>query len=903
VTGLGGLPSRRRLGAFIALLSLALLPHGASPREDGLPAAKAALDDGIRDFSKGDYAAALPLIRRAVETGQRLLPPGDLQLGIGLYYLAATYYQLGDPARAETPARSAVRIGQQRLGADDARLAAARRLLASINRESGNFQEALDLDRTNGEAVRAAKGADSIEFALALNQIAVDQQSLGQYAQARESIERALAIGRAKPGVRGQAMAVGLNNLAAIDASLGQYERGLPLIERALSLYEADGPAKDDLVVMMRMVHARTLCGLGRCADALSEARRAVAGYEALGTAAGRAYRSLILLAYVDVQLGRDADARQVLERALALRQGMEGSRHPDLAFILTLQARVRLRLGEREAALDLMEQALPIAVHGGNPEYLWRAQDALREALAATGRREAAIYWGKAAINTIQSMRSSLRGIEEQAQLAFVQDKRQPYKDLAALLIDAGRLSEAEQVLALLKSQELSQLITRGDAPRPGAELVGPERGAAEQYDRLVADQVNRARELDELERRSRYEALSAADEARRRSLAEEATEWRSNFRKWVGEMPASFAGGAGGAPSPQQVASQSSALSTLVRADPGAIGLYYLVTDDALSIIVVSARGSFGLRTGIAAVELNRRIAELRRALTDPSVDPRPSAQLMYRALIEPVKAQIEAAQAHTLVLSLTENLRYVPFAALFDGQQYLVERYAVAQVAIGVRPNLDPANNPWQVSAFGSTEAAPPLAPLKGVRDELKAIVHEPGASSGVLPGTIRLDLEFDREHLEAALRGQHRVVHIGSHFVLSANGDEQDSYLLLGDKSHLSLDQIATLDFSGVDQLTLSACNTASGGGRNEKGIEVEGMAALVAQQGAASVLASLWPVSDSSTAELMQGFYAARTSGAGLARAAALRQAQLGLLHGRFSHPFHWAPFVILGSWL
>jgi CHAT domain-containing protein len=99
------------------------------------------------------------------------------------------------------------------------------------------------------------------------------------------------------------------------------------------------------------------------------------------------------------------------------------------------------------------------------------------------------------------------------------------------------------------------------------------------------------------------------------------------------------------------------------------------------------------------------------------------------------------------------------------------------------------------------------------------------------------------------------------------------------------------------------LTLSACNTASGGGRNEKGIEVEGMAALVAQQGAASVLASLWPVSDSSTAELMQGFYAARTSGAGLARAAALRQAQLGLLHGRFAHPFHWAPFVILGSWL
>jgi CHAT domain-containing protein/tetratricopeptide (TPR) repeat protein len=895
--------SRCRLGALLALLSMALQPALAWPREDSLPAAKAAMDGGIRAFSKGDYARALPLIRQALDSGQRLLPPDDLQIGIALYYLAATYYQLGDPARAEAPAQRALEVGHKRLAPDDDRLAAARRLLASIRRESGDVQKALELDRTNGEAVRAAKGADSTDFALALNQIAVDEQYLGHYPQAREAIEQALAIGRARPGVRAQAMAVGLSNLAAIDAALGQYERGLPVIGQALKLYEAGGPAKDELIVTMRMVHARILCGLGRLADALAEARSAVATYEGLGNPGGRAYRCLILLAYVEEQLGRDADARPILERALALRQGAEGSRNPDLAFILTLLGRVRLKLGEREAALDLMERALPIAVEGGNPEYVRRAQDGMREVLAATGQREAAIYWGKAAVNTIQSVRASLRGMEEEAQAAFVQDKRQPYKDLAALLIDAGRLAEAEQVLALLKDEELAQLVTRGDAGRPSAALVGAERSAAERYDRLVADQVGRARELDELERRSRYEPLSAADDARRRELLEEATEWRRNFRNWVGDLPSNLAGGVDRAVTPQQVADQSGTLSSLVRSEPGAVGLYYLVTDEALLIIVVSPRASFGLRTEISAMELNRRIADLRRALMDPSLDPRPAAQLMYRTLIEPVRAQIEMAQAHTLVVSLTDSLRYVPFAALFDGRQYLAERYAVAEVAGGVRPALDAAPQSWQVSAFGLTEAVPPLAPLKGVRAELQAIVREPGTRSGVLPGTIRLDRDFDREHFEAALRGPHRVVHIGSHFVLAATGDEQDSYLLLGDHSHLSLDQIATLDFSGVDQLTLSACNTASGGGRNEKGIEVEGMAALVVQQGAASVLASLWPVSDASTAELMQAFYNARVSGAGQTRAEALRQAQLGLLRGRFAHPFYWAPFVILGSWL
>jgi len=76
--------------------------------------------------------------------------------------------------------------------------------------------------------------------------------------------------------------------------------------------------------------------------------------------------------------------------------------------------------------------------------------------------------------------------------------------------------------------------------------------------------------------------------------------------------------------------------------------------------------------------------------------------------------------------------------------------------------------------------------------------------------------------------------------------------------------LSLAQIKTLPniFSGVDLLTLSACNTATGGtGANGK--EVEGFGVLAQRQGAKSVIASLWPVADSSTKVLMQEFYRLR----------------------------------------
>jgi CHAT domain-containing protein len=469
---------------------------------------------------------------------------------------------------------------------------------------------------------------------------------------------------------------------------------------------------------------------------------------------------------------------------------------------------------------------------------------------------------------------------------------------------------------------------------------MVGAERSAASQFEKLIGSELELEHELDALERRAALEPLPAKDEARRINLKEEATQWRANLKQWLAALPKQLAAQPGAnAPSASDLVGASTALSTLVRSDPDAVGLYYVVTEDYLSVIIATARGSFGRRIDVGAVEINRRIAKLRAALIDPRVDPRPAARAMYETLLAPIADDLEKAQAHTLVLSLTDNLRYIPFAALYDGRQYLVERYAVAQVLAGATPRRESGHAPWQISAFGMTQEAPPLQALAGVRAELESIVRLPGGSSGVLPGTISLDDEFDRRHLEAALRGEHRVVHIGSHFVLRPGADEDGSYLLLGDRSHLGLDEIATLDFTGVDQLTLSACDTATGGGRDGDGIEVEGMAAAVAKQGAASVLASLWPVSDRSTANLMLGFYSGRTAGSGLGRAAALQRAQIALLRGPiampaaaatvaapepappaatgtdggtpfhvnpalpYAHPFFWAPFVIMGNWL
>jgi len=873
---------------------------------DSLQAAKAEMDLADDYYNQGEFKDALPLMEHAVAVGQRLLPPDDPRLAVAIFALASTYYQFDDLERALPMAQHAVDTGTRILDPGDVRLAKAYALLASIYRDKGEYGKALAMDKRNATVIRNSKGPDSVEFAVALNRLFIDFQSTGQYALARTAIQRAMDIGAKLYGADSDKLLVGMLNLSANYGMLGQFDLALPLVERALKAYERNGPSHSELLVMMLTVHARVLCGLGRCQEGLADALRSVEVYGKLDNPTGRAYRCLISLAYIYEQLGRYADARAPLEQALAVRQSIKGSINPDLAFVMTLLAQVKLKLGDRDGALDLLQQALPVAVRGGNPEYLWRVQDGLRDVLAAGALREPAIYWGKTTINTIQSMRASLAGIQVDAQQAFVQDRRGAYKALASLLIDAGRLGEAEQVLALLKDQELSQLVRRGDAPRPTADLVGAERGAEDDYEKLVNDEIARAKELDTLERRAKYETLSDEDEKRRKNLADESTDWRANFKKWLAALPARLASSPGtAAPSNQQISSATGALANVVKADPDAVGLYYVVCDDYLLVIIATPRGSFARHIAVGAVELNHRVADLRQALISPQQDPHAAAQAMYHILIEPIAADLDKVKAHTLVLSLTDNLRYIPFAALYDGQHYLVERYAVAQVLAGAKSTASAARSPWQVSAFGMTQAAPPLAALHGVREELESIVQAPGSQHGVLPGTIALDADFNRDHLEAALRGEHRVLHIGSHFVLSANGDEESSYLLLGDKTQLTLGQIGTLDFSGVDQLTLSACNTANGGGKDENGLEVEGMASLVATQGAASVLASLWPVSDQSTATLMRAFYERRSAGAGLPRAQALQQAQLGLLQGSsgFAHPFYWAPFVIMGNWL
>lgn len=373
------------------------------------------------------------------------------------------------------------------------------------------------------------------------------------------------------------------------------------------------------------------------------------------------------------------------------------------------------------------------------------------------------------------------------------------------------------------------------------------------------------------------------------------------------------------------------------LTKLPAGTVAIYYLGGERQLDILVVTRSGRTVFRQPVTPAQLDARIKAFRLSLQNRHTDPRDQARALYDLLLSPAAPALRDAGASTLMLSLDGQLRYLPFAALHDGQGWLAERYALdlytsaAPAALLARPAPR-----WQIAAFGRTAGAEGFSPLPAVRAELESIVRDASMKSqGVLPGVARLDRDFTAASLSSSLRGETKVIHIASHFAFQS-GDPRASFLLLGDGSRLSLADLASPDyrFDRVDLVTLSACETALNGD-DSYGQEVEGLGTLLQGQGAAAVLATFWNVADTSTATFMHAFYAQREAH-GLSRAQALRQAQLAFIRGEgettaapderqrgasregaadiavpfhaeagrpLAHPYYWAPFVLMGNWL
>jgi CHAT domain-containing protein len=176
--------------------------------------------------------------------------------------------------------------------------------------------------------------------------------------------------------------------------------------------------------------------------------------------------------------------------------------------------------------------------------------------------------------------------------------------------------------------------------------------------------------------------------------------------------------------------------------------------------------------------------------------------------------------------------------------------------------------------------------------------------------LIPGSeLMLALGFDASHSTATdpKLGQYRIIHFATHGLLNSLHPELSGIVLsLVDKrgqpqnGFLRLNEIYGMRLP-VDMVVLSACQTALG--KEIKGEGLVGLTRGFMYAGAARVVASLWKVDDTASAELMKHFYEEMFGSQNLRPAGALRAAQIAVWKQRqTAHPYYWAAFVLQGEW-
>ncbi|NEP09401.1 MAG: CHAT domain-containing protein [Symploca sp. SIO2C1] len=325
----------------------------------------------------------------------------------------------------------------------------------------------------------------------------------------------------------------------------------------------------------------------------------------------------------------------------------------------------------------------------------------------------------------------------------------------------------------------------------------------------------------------------------------------------------------------------------------------IYSVVLDNFTEMILRSPDGSMSsYRVPISKQELEQEVTELRSLLERrQTYEYLPKTEEVYDLLIRPLEAKLAASKPSTVVFINDGVLRKIPMAALYDGEQFLIEKYALATtpgLKLTSRQGLDQQN--LSTLSLGLTVARPPFAPLSNVEAEVTAV-------KDILGGNQLVDEAFTLANFQSQLQQQnYPIVHIATHGKFGA--DRQTTFLVGYDQkiSIEVLDNLLRSRHGGqpVELLTLSACQTAAGDDRSALGL-----AGVAVRAGVGSALATLWYINDESTVPLIEEFYQ-QLSQPNITKAEALRKAQLRMIADQefdYNHPAVWSPFILIGNWL
>jgi CHAT domain-containing protein/Tfp pilus assembly protein PilF len=898
--------------------------------------ARALNDAGMLHWELGENRKALERNERALQLRRAL---GDARdEATSLYAVGLVYWKMGESLKALDYYNQALRLMR---AAGDRRGEAF--TLTAVGTAFDNLGRLRDAQETYTEALALERaGGDRRRVANALSNIGVVYRKTGDLQRALDHYNEALSLFRAAGDSLGEA--VTLNNMGVLYWQAGDGQRALEYYNRALPLRRATGDRGGEF---------STLHNIGAVFGSAGDSRKALEFYgQALSLVRllGDRWAEASTLQNIGAahrELGDPQKAREHYEQALALRRAV-GDRWGE-AITLSLLGAVSSSLGRPDEALSLLQQALSLHRSVGD----WGGEAGTLKNLAfverGRGRPEEARALIEAALTIVEGMRSRLASHGLRTSLsASRQDYYEFYIDLL-MQMHRERPSEGFDALALhvserARARSFVEMLAEAHAGiRQGVEAALLER------ERSLRQQLNaKATRQMRLASGGHTEEQAAAAREEVETLLGEYREVEAQIRTRSPRYAALTQ------PQPQSLGEIQREL------DDDTLLLAYALGKERSYLWAVTP-GSVKSFELPKRAEIESAARDAYRQLVTRSDALYPEAlNGLSRTLLGPVAEHLGRKR---LIIVADAALQYVPFGALpvptssparattraNKSTPLLVEHEIVslpsASVLTALRLELsarkaaplkliafaDPVygkddprvmtrlkragarvDTPGEVAGLGlrASNAEPPVIGAGPADfDRLPLSRREAELITGLLPSHQSLKvLDFAASRVAAtnAVLGRYQIVHFATHSLLNNQHPELSGIVLslvdekgLPQDGFLRLHDIYNLEL-GADLVVLSACQTALG--KEIKGEGLVGLTRGFMYAGAPRVVASLWDVSDSATAELMTRFYQNMLRG-GLRPAAALRAAQLSLSREKqWAAPFYWAGFVIQGEW-
>jgi len=866
------------------------------------------LNVGVVNYWKGDYFRSVDVCEQALTIAETTLGPEHPWVARMLYNLAVFYSGKGDDERAERLHERSLTIQEKVLGPTHQYVGQTLTQLGFIFRRRGDFARAEPLFLRGLSIAGEVSGENSEDVALASNFLGGLYREKGDYLKAEPYYRRALAIYEQSRGPDHPFVAPPLNNLANLYVDMGEFAKAEPLYQRAISIREKTvGPDHPD-VANTRTNLAVVYSGLGDNAKAETLCVNALQSLEkTLGPNHPLTATTLVHLAKIYLQLNDYDKAEPLYQRGFSILETTWGENHYRLADILNDLARLSALRGNPSQAITFQTRANAII------EYNVRLN------LTIGSERQKLAYLAKLPeqLNQAVSLHTGFAAEDRAA------------RELAALSV-LQRKGRVQDVL----STSLASLRNRFN-----------------DEDKQLLDQLN--------EVTSRLASLTLSDSSRttakeRHDQIKTLEEQREKLEAMTGSRSAEFYAHA-----------QPVTLAAIREAIPDDAALIELAVYRPFRSGVVGNQPSMepryvayvmrrtsevGWKELGPAEEINKAVANLRRALRDPTrPDVGKVARIVDQKVMQPIRALI--GNASHLLVSPDGDLNLLPFAALKDEQgNYLVKRYSFSYLTSGrdllrmqvahsskSKPVVvaDPTfGNPLNTQMLTATAGRNAQRSVTSGRD-LSEVYFAPLNGTALEANTI--EKLFPEASLLAGLKATEsavkqvvgpRLLHIATHgFFLqeTGNADAQvatrsinatvrienpllrsglaltgaNLHSTTGDDGLLTALEASGLNLWGTKLVVLSACDTGVGEVRNGEG--VYGLRRAFVLAGAESLVMSLWPASDYTTRKLMTEFY--RNLKLGLGRGEALRSVQLDMLKRNPQlHPFYWANFIQSGEW-